>query len=103
MKRKQALAKLCLQLRFAILITRFAKQGKHVLFVAFHAGLVKRIDAQQITGNSACFPEEVNQVANIISIQRIYFNHADRHAAIIMGQNGALHGLAVYNAHVLVS
>ena len=74
-----------------------------MFFVAFHAGLVKRIDAQQITGNSACFPEEVNQVANIISIQRIYFNHADRHAAIIMGQNGAFHGLAVYNAHVLVS
>ena len=103
MKRKQALAKLCLQLRFAILITRFAKQGKHVLFVAFHAGLVERIYRQHITGNGAGFLEEVNQVANIISIQRIYFNHADRHAAIIMGQNGAFHGLAVYNAHVLVS
>ena len=43
----------CLQLGALRLIAGLAQKGEHILFIAFHTGLIKRIHTQKIAGNRA--------------------------------------------------
>ena len=56
-------AETSLELCLGALIAGLAEECEHVLLVAFHTGLVERIDTQNIAGNGASLLEEVDQVA----------------------------------------
>ena len=55
-------------------ITGLVHQREHVLFLFFDTRLVERINAQHITTDSTGFLEEIEQLADVISI---YFRHRD--------------------------
>ena len=60
----------------------------------------KAYDGVNVRGT--CTPEEVDHVADIVGAEVIHLEHDLGHAAVGVSQDGALHGLAVDHAHVLV-
>ena len=51
------------QLRLTILVAGLAEEGKHILLVRLHAGLVEGIHIQQIAGQAAGILKEVDELA----------------------------------------
>ena len=85
----------CLKSFLLLLIAGFSKQGKHILLVAFYAGLVERIYAEQIAGNCASLFEEIDQCTQ--GFLREIRNMEDdiRHAAVGVRQYGSLKGFSL--------
>ena len=81
------------------LIARLAEEGKHVLLVGFHTGLVERIHAKYEARDAAGALEEVDELAEVVGIE---FGHDDAevgHAAIDVGQLRAEFGHLVHLVH----
>ena len=66
-------------------ITGFVEQSKHVAFVCFYAGLVEGIDVEDITADTACFLEEVNELSQIAFRESGYLYFYVRYTAIDVG------------------
>src|SRR5699024_7316864 len=72
-----ASAQACLQSCLSVFVTGLAHESKHILFIAFHTGLVEGVNCQQVAADGACLPEEVDQAAQIVGIQFIHFYHSN--------------------------
>ena len=95
------LAKLCLKLCLLRLVAGLAQQCEHVFLIAFHARLVEGVYAQHIAGDGARLFKEIDEVAKVFFRQAFHLKDDVGHAAVGVGQNGALHGFAVHHAHIL--
>ena len=91
----------CLESRLLILVAGLAEQGEHILLVAFDAGLVEGIDAEQIAGDRACLLKEVDQITEVVFIHLIDGENDIGNAAVVVRQYGTLKRLAVDEFHRL--
>ena len=54
----------CLDGFRSLFVAGFVQQGEHILLVRLHAGLVERIDAEDVAADAAGALEEVEQRAD---------------------------------------
>jgi len=78
------------------LIAGLAEKGKHILLVAFYAGLIEGVDSEEIAGNSAGLFEEVDKAAEVFLVGFIYRDNEVRNRSVGVSKNGSLEGLGVY-------
>ena len=84
---------LALQLRPPVLIARLAKQGEHILLVGLHPRLIEGVHVQQIAGEAAGVLERSRSAApRSAGVLPEVIHDQVGHAALRVGQQGALHG-----------
>ena len=82
-------------------VSRFAEKGEHILLVSLYAGLVERIDSEQVGRNAAGELEEVEDGAEIVLVYLFYSDLDLGYAAVDVGKLGAEGCHCVAMLHVL--
>ena len=67
---------------FLVFVTGFAQQLEHIALVKLHAGLVKGVHAQHISGNAAGQFEEVEHLAQFLVVQLAHIHSDNGNIAI---------------------
>ena len=63
---KSSFESLCLSL-----VSRLAEEGEHVLLVCLHTRLVERIHAKDVSADSACLLEEVEEGSEVMLVDAL--------------------------------
>lgn len=84
-----------------LIVAGLAEKREHILLVRFHTGLIKGIDAENVTGNRTSLFKEVYEITEIKRTARGERDGKVRNVAVRMREDGAVVSLLVDEVEAL--